>query len=501
MRGSKGGRKGENSGACGSQRGNPPAQEPQRPPLPPRWAGRVFVALVLVALSIVPLPSALGDAGIDVSLIEDGEEQPKDILGGPAIDHEPSEWWYDGGITAPPSFTVDSGSFLERVEVHMLTATVESVIFYTVGYKSLDAVPEPSMETGTLYDPEHPVVFTRNGWIKAVAFHLYALDSDVASTDEIRIRIRPPELFVRAGDLRPVDPTTDPAELVPLELDPPLGNPEGRRFEGSVEVFAIATSAVAPFTPNIQLTTGDKVLILAAPKGVGTASIIVTGTTRVKAVAWQEGLDPSDEVRTGLLTVEAGADGRIEGFAGLLGWWDLGRPSFYYGNFSRAAGAGGVEGCEEEHATFVAPAKVRDRQGTLGPATLLGPACKGGVWDLDPEGESACEVHKVLYRADSGCTVRGGSTVIEGMSCARSSQPSLASLASIRNGVGGLVFDPALNRGLFLSPDVDAAVESGRMPLSYLSVELQFVVAPRALAQSSMYGLASVLQADTGEGG
>ena len=80
--------------------------------------------------------------------------------------------------------------------------------------------------------------------------------------------------------------------------------------------------------------------------------------------------------------------------AGRLGWYDLGLEDFYYGNFSRPAGSGG--GCGERFATHISPARVVDRQGTLGPSVLEGPECKGGTWDVDPQGgSSACEIHKV----------------------------------------------------------------------------------------------------------
>jgi hypothetical protein len=223
-----------------------------------------------------------------------------------------------GGVTAEVNYvskdveTADGGV---AVEVRMVSATIDAVIYYNFGFVEED-IEEPTVETGILYKDDKPLVFTRNGFVKAIAVHLYSLDAPVAISPPIRVKIRPPRLFVRAGDLHPLDSHSDPDVLVPLQLSPPSSHPAGASFVGSVDVYAVASSSLPPFTPNIQLTVGGAELILAAPAGVGTARIVVTSTTRVRAVAWQEGLDASDEVETGLLTITPGADGRTQGFAG-----------------------------------------------------------------------------------------------------------------------------------------------------------------------------------------
>lgn len=453
-------------------------------------ATQLLILMLSVGLCSTP---AFGRAGIDVSVIEDGPTKPVGEEGEAAIPwtEEPLEWWYDGGVTAEVHFvskqveTPDGGV---SIEVRMVSATIDAVIYYTVGQMSGE-IAQPTFEGGLLYDDEKPVVFTRNGYIKAVAFHLYSLDSPVTVSPQIRVKIKPPQMYVLAGDLHPLDTVSDPDILVPLEQSPPLASPAGASFVGAINVYAVARSSVAPFTPNIQLTVGGKQLVLAAPAGVGTATIIVTSSTRVRAVAWQDGLDTSDEVESGLLTITPGADGRKAGFAGLLGWYDLGLASFHYGNYSRPADVG----CGERFETLVTPARVVDRQGTLGPAVLMGPGCKGGRWDIDVRGQSACEVHKVQYRADAGCTVRGGVELIEGVGCAVSRQPSLTTLSTVVNSIGGLQFDPMINRGVYVSNDVDEFVNLGRLPTSALSIEVQFLVAPQALASSRMYGLLSCL--------
>ncbi len=223
-----------------------------------------------------------------------------------------------------------------------------------------------------------------------------------------------------------------------------------------MEVFAFASSVVDPFTPYIQLTVGGRPLLRDAPSGIGKASIIITSTTRIKAVAWQDGLEPSIEVITGVLNIQestsAADDAPKKGFGGLLGWWDLGVSEFAYGNYTRSKE---TADCLENFDTLVMPARVVDRHGALGPAVLEGPQCKGGVWDVDPQGQSACEVYRVLHDVEKGCMGRGERRVLQGIECKTSVQPSLTTLTSSRYGITGLSFDMRVNRGLYVSRNID----------------------------------------------
>ena len=167
----------------------PPRQEARRHSHAIRWA----LCLIAATLSLMPAPTS-SDSGIDIGLIEDGPDKPLDAFGNAAIPwtEEPAQWWYDGGVTAEVHFisrTVETEDGGVAVEVKMLSATIESVIYYSVGL-AVDEIDEPTMETGTLYDDEKPVLFKSNGYIKAVAFHMYALDSALSISDKIRVSMR-----------------------------------------------------------------------------------------------------------------------------------------------------------------------------------------------------------------------------------------------------------------------------------------------------------------------
>jgi hypothetical protein len=50
-----------------------------------------------------------------------------------------------------------------------------------------------------------------------------------------------------------------------------------------------------------------------------------------------------------------------------------------------------------------------------------------------------------------------------------------------------------INRGMYVSADVEEHVRLGRLPTSALSIEVQFYVAASALESSRMYGLLSCI--------
>lgn len=145
----------------------------------------LWVAMVCL---IMAEPS-LGDAGIDTSLLEDSPDKPLNSMGRPVVSGEPADWWFDGGVVAPPDFSVDGGIFLESVVVKIFCGTLDASIYYNLGY-DLDSIPDPTEENGIMYNALEPVVFMRNGYIKAAAFHPFAFDSEISTTDQIRIRVR-----------------------------------------------------------------------------------------------------------------------------------------------------------------------------------------------------------------------------------------------------------------------------------------------------------------------
>jgi hypothetical protein len=146
--------------------------------------------LLVVSLIVCLLgDEAAGDAGINTVYLEDGPDRPLNAEGQPVVPaDEPQEWWWDGGIVAPPQFTINGGTYLERVEVRILCATVDSTIYFNVG-QNLDQIPDPTELNGMLYDPNQPIVLVRSGYIKAAGFHPFAFDSAVTISNEIRIQV------------------------------------------------------------------------------------------------------------------------------------------------------------------------------------------------------------------------------------------------------------------------------------------------------------------------
>jgi hypothetical protein len=147
-----------------------------------------FLLAISLALCLL-CDEAAGDAGINTVYLEDGPDRPLNPEGQPVVPaDEPQEWWWDGGIVAPPQFTISGGTYSERVEVNILCATVDSTIYFTVG-QNLNGIPDPTEFNGMLYNSSHPIVLVRSGYIKAAAFHPFAFDSAVTVSNEIRIQV------------------------------------------------------------------------------------------------------------------------------------------------------------------------------------------------------------------------------------------------------------------------------------------------------------------------
>ena len=138
--------------------------------------------------------------GINVEVLEDGPLRPKDAAGNPLIPLIPSlpqPWWFDGVIVAPPMFSVERGIFTDRVAVKIYCSTYASTIFYAVGEgENHELLPDPTPLTGQVYTSGEDVVLVRSGFIKAMAYHPYALDSSVVATGSLIIQSPAPTITV-----------------------------------------------------------------------------------------------------------------------------------------------------------------------------------------------------------------------------------------------------------------------------------------------------------------
>jgi hypothetical protein len=146
----------------------------------------LFLALVLFTF----FDKTDANSGLDTVLLEDGPDRPLNAEGQPVVPaEEPQEWWWDGGIVAPPYFSVNGGIYPERVEVRIYSATLDAMIYFHVGQKAED-IPDPTEINGILYNSSEPIVLVRSGYIKAAAFHPYALDSMVVTSKRIFIQVK-----------------------------------------------------------------------------------------------------------------------------------------------------------------------------------------------------------------------------------------------------------------------------------------------------------------------
>ena len=157
--------------------------------------------------------------------------------------------------------------------------------------------------------------------------------------------------------------------------------------------------------------------------------------------------------------------------------------------------------CEEQHATEIYPARIAERDGMLGAAVLTGPACKGGAWDVDPEGISTCDVHALKFNGSlgtSGYSGRFERGTPASQSCLIRRQPNLETFAVVHRGVKALRFDGAINRGLLVSNAIDALLDQDRLPKGAFSLELQMTVGSAATAGREVRALAAAQQDSAG---
>jgi len=145
---------------------------------------------------------APGAVGINVPMLEDGPGRPKSLDGSPAVSGSPAEWWFDGGLTAAPDFTADDGVYVDRLELHMYSGTIDAVIIYTMAdLDHADTLEDPALDwrgvVGTVYDGE-PLILTRSIVIRAIAVHMDAMDSDIVER-RIVIKNTPPLFSIVQG--------------------------------------------------------------------------------------------------------------------------------------------------------------------------------------------------------------------------------------------------------------------------------------------------------------
>lgn len=437
-----------------------------------RW-GRRSTRLLLIICSCISLLSG-ARAGVNLDLLEDGPRQPLDINGQPAISLEPADWWFDGGIVASPEFTVDGGVYDDFVDVFLYCGTLDAEILYTVG-PSADETPDPIIDEfgriGDFYVEGVPVRVVRNSVIKARGLHPMALDSGVSETDTIFIRITPPEISVQQAD-------------------------DQSNFNGSVQVLISAFSENPGAPPFIAYTINGMDPQPASPAGIGVATFTLHRTAVVKAIAWQDGMAPSLVRSSGVIEV----DGELlfeAGWRGSVAWWELGEQSSYYGSYARARRRWGGA-CDELFETLVAPARVLDKEGGVGPAVLMGPACKGGLWDVDPRGVSTCSYQLLAFEGAVGYVGRQEEVRTGSPNCAVAAQPSLLSFHETLNGLGGLRFDSMLNRGLYAALDLEPLLAAGRLPTDSMSALLELSLSPAAVPRTRLHALLAAQQDGSG---
>ena len=70
--------------------------------------------------------------GVNLEMLEDGPDRPTALDGSPVVSGTPADWWYDGGLTATPVFTVAGGVFEDHQNVSIFCGTIDALIIYTM---------------------------------------------------------------------------------------------------------------------------------------------------------------------------------------------------------------------------------------------------------------------------------------------------------------------------------------------------------------------------------
>ena len=416
------------------------------------WPLLLFLLLALVPAGGEHQTGAADTSvGVNLAVLEDGPDRPTALDGSPVVSGVPADWWFEGGLTATPVFTVGGGVFEDHQRVGIFCGTIDAIIIYTMAdMDDADEMDEPALDwrgfTGTVFDGT-PLTLTRSTVIRAVAVHVEAMDSDVAET-RIVIKNRMPTFSVYQGT-----------------------------FDHVLEVTISASSSEPSAPPYISVTLDGTDPLASRPLGIGEVTVQVRRSAVLKAMAFQDKLLPSDISHTGVLRVNASAEGPQKLWRGTLAWWSLGDSKYHFGRYSRGRVHWGGA-CDEQYPSEIYPAHIAERDGVLGPAVLTGPGCKGGVWDVDPAGFSECDFHPLRFNGSLGANgYRGRRENPEriGSGCSISRQPNLESFAVVHRGVVALRFD-TVNRGLVVANAIDALVAEQRVPTRAFSIEVQMTV-------------------------
>jgi len=411
--------------------------------------------------------------GVNLEMLEDGPDRPTALDGSPVVSGTPADWWYDGGLTATPVFTVAGGVFEDHQNVSIFCGTIDALIIYTMAdLDDADEMDDPALDwrgfVGTVFDGT-PLLLTRSTVIRAVAVHVEAMDSEVSETS-ILIKNRMPTFSVYQGT-----------------------------FDHALDVTISASSSEPSAPPYISVTLDGTDPNASRPLGIGQVTVQVRRSTVLKAIAFQDKLVPSDISRTGVLLINASAVEPPALWRSTLAWWSLGDSKYHFGRYSRGQVRWGGA-CDEQHPSEIYPAHIAERDGLLGAAVLMGPACKGGVWDVDPAGFSECDFHPLLFNGSlgtSGYVGRREKPERKGSRCGTSRQPNLESFAMLHRGVAALRFD-SVNRGLVVANAVDALVAEKRVPARAFSLEVQMTVAAGTGAGRQVRALAAAQQDSAG---
>mmetsp|Transcript_63665 Transcript_63665/g.102966 ORF Transcript_63665/g.102966 Transcript_63665/m.102966 type:complete len:1236 (+) Transcript_63665:90-3797(+) len=439
-----------------------------------------FVLILSVLLEVsrcehIPAEeAALPAAGVNVAMLEDGPERPTSLDGTPVVPGSPADWWFEGGITGQPEFTVDGGVFEDHIRLSMFSGTLEAIIIYTTAdADDADNIEEPGLDwkgvTGTMYDGA-PLLFSRSTVIRAISVHMDAMDSEVVES-VFTIKNTAPVFSIIQGTF---------ADAVAVTISANSSEPSAPPY------ITVTFDGTDPH-PNDQL-------------GIGAVIVQVRKTGVLKAIAWQDGLIPSEISFSGVLEVMVPEVPAQTLWRGSVAWWSLGDTKYHYGRYARARVRWGGA-CDEQHPSEIYPARIAGRDGMLG-AVLTGPGCKGGMWDVDPGGISDCDIHPLRFNGTLGTSgyhgriqtaVRGG-----GASCVVSRQPNLETFSVVHKGVAALRFDGAVNRGLLVAQGIDSLVLEHRLPTSAFSLEVQMTITSATVAGRHLRALAAAQQDSAG---
>ena len=245
--------------------------------------------------------------GIDPLLLEDGPLRPVDAFGNPIVPSIPGTWWFDGGIVAPPDFSTKDGVFVDSVLVRLYCGTEGSTISYILSdVVDPNDVPDPTPYEGTIYNGDGVLVL-RTGIIKAMAFHPYAMDSDVSFTGTIFIKSPAPRITLVQ------DPSPNPAfQPAIINASGPAAPARLGPFNGSVTV-AISAATASGGRPYIRYTLNTTAPTPFAgadpppvdPQGEARVTLLLQQTAVVRAVAWEPGRIPSAVTGTGVIQASA----------------------------------------------------------------------------------------------------------------------------------------------------------------------------------------------------